>query len=245
MSNISIMGSHSGRRYIALIVVILVVACLMPGCIEIGEEAERVPVGGTPAPAQPSDELYFPPPVQSPVPTPAPPGTGIPAGSAVPADPLNTVSVFSPQSAYVPETSPLPRPNEMPTATFFPASYSQVYINEGLLVSVERAPFVIEFWTRPFTNNPHFSFVTITVRDPLTGEILAEDGYGGKYSSEPYKRMIILGSGNFHVSLSGMRTGLEVRLRGGTDPWAAEPYGTAVIPVVVYEEVYPEEEYWG
>ncbi|HIH27807.1 MAG TPA: hypothetical protein HA256_07570 [Methanoregulaceae archaeon] len=154
------------------------------------------------------------------------------------------MSVFSPQSAYVPETSPLPRPNEMPTATFFPASYSAMYINEGLAVSVERAPFVIEFWTRPYVDNPHFSYVTITVRNPHTGEILAEDGYGGIYSSEPYKRIIILGSGQFHVTISGMRTGLEVRLRGGTDLWASEPYGTAVIPVVVYQEVYPEEEYW-
>jgi hypothetical protein len=218
----------------------MLLSCFIPGCIEIGDEEQGVQVPGTPSPASPAGDLYLP----SPVTTQVPASTETPVGSAIPADPVPAVSGIIPSDrAYVPETSPLLRPNEMPTATFFSASYSQVYTNEGLMVSVERAPFVIEFWTRPYTNNPHFSFVGITVRDPQTGEVIAEDGFGRKYSSEPYKRMIILGSGQFHVTIHGMRTAVDVRLRGGIDAWAAEPYGKMGIPARVYEEAYPEQEY--
>jgi|MTBAKMStandDraft_1061839.scaffolds.fasta_scaffold00142_19 hypothetical protein len=236
-----------------LFAVLVFSVCVLPGCIEMGEE-DTVADAATPvqASARPTSAQKFvmspqgPRPVftpSGPAATPTPgPGTVGTIENAEPIPPAQAVMLLSvPSSPYATEAD---YADEMPTATFFEDTYKLMYNNAAMIATVERAPFVIEFWTSASSKNPYDALAVITVRNSATGDIVAEDGYNGLYSSDSYKRITIRDSGQFHVNVYGMRTTVRVKLRGGVDQQDAEPYGVKVNPTpTLFEGDMSEEEY--
>lgn len=208
------------------VIVLLVASCIAAGCSSLPGQNQSAPNTTQTASGQdittPATPFVF----IMPTPTPTV------VGSVAPAAP-----VLSPSSPHSPPpelyTSRPVRPNEMATAAFFNQSYYLLYNDVASVVTVDQGPFVIEFWTQAYNENPYDTIVVITVRDPKTGEILAEDGYNGRYSSDPYKRMLIRDSGRFLVDIYGVRASVVVKFRGGVNASAAEPYGSRDIPFVI------------
>ncbi|OPX71221.1 MAG: hypothetical protein A4E36_00139 [Methanoregulaceae archaeon PtaB.Bin009] len=142
-----------------------------------------------------------------------------------------------------------PRPFDYPTAPFFQEAYSLSWNNIALVAKPESPPFVIEFKVEAGTKNPYDAQVLITVRDNVTGRVVAEEGYNGAYSSEPEKRIIIREAGEYHINMYGYKAGVHIILRGGVPEDQAVPYGTFTTrltpPVAqVPGEYYQEEEFW-
>lgn len=252
-SNHTILGMATflPRTGLLLMAILLLSFTCMPGCIEMGAREEDTgtatptQVSSTPAPAQ---EYVMSPQGPRPVITPSGPVvTASPTpviGTVVAAEPIPpSESVTLSYRQVTSDEGSLARQNVMPTATFYSSAYDLMYTDIGLLATVEQAPFVIEFWTSAYNRNPYDSLVVITVRDPATGEIILEDGYNGLYSSDTYKRMVIRKNGQFHVNIYGMRSEVAIKLRGGVDASAAEPYGEADVPQGVTREGMSEEEY--
>lgn len=236
------MTSHSVRAGILLCMVLFVSFSCIPGCIEIGDEG-AAQEGVTPHPTATSGPLIpgsdpgFTPQGSSITPAPT-------SGSVAPAVTIPPSAAVTPfYRTHIPDNTSLVRPNDMPTAAFFSGTYDLLYNNVALVATVDQAPFVIEFWNSAYSNNPNDAIMVITVRDPATGEVIIEDGYNGQYSSESYKRIVIRDSGQFHVNIYGVRSKVTVKLRGGVDESAAEPYGQMDSPIV-YEQEYSEEEVW-
>jgi len=216
-------------------------------CIEVGsEEAETPhPANSQPAPdwtpAQPvppfmtdASEPLQPAPV-SPTPGPALAGTVIYTEPIPPAVAMN----FSYRKLpYLPD--PLPLPFNYPTAPFFSGSYNLKWDNIALLARPSAPPFVIEMKFNSWTSNPYDARAIVTVRNNQTGEVVAEDGYNGEFSSEGEKRICIRESGEYHVNIYGYRTTVNIVLREGVDEDKAVPYGTFEIPA---ESYYSEEEF--
>ncbi len=206
-----------------LVIVLLFASCLLPGCSSLPGQNQSTPNTTQPASlpevATPATPFVF----ITPTPKPTIVGSVAPTGSVIP--------LSSPHAAPADLYAPHPvRPNAMATATFFRTSYFLQYNDVASLVTVDRGPFVIEFWTQAYNKNPYDTIVVITVKNPETGEIIAEDGFNGRYSSDPYKRMIIRDSGRFLVDIYGTRASIAIKLRGGVNESAAEPYGIMDIP---------------
>jgi hypothetical protein len=228
-----------GRGWLPFAMIFILAFCIFSGCIEIGQEkvpqAPQISPSESPSEgaAQVATQAYI-----TPLPTTPPPFVGS-AVRAEPIPPASTIAISTPSS--LPGTPPLVRPNEMATATFSKESFDLMYSNVAYVVTVDRAPFVIEFWTSAYSNDPYDSIVIITVRDPATGEMITEDGFNGRYSSDAYKRIIVRDSGQFHVNIYGMRTSVVLKFRGGVNESAAEPYGKMDISLATRESEYLEE----
>lgn len=226
-----------------LYAVLLFSLCILPGCIEMGVDEDAADAASTArssapqSPFQASHPVFTP---SGPVVTQTP-GPGM-VENAEPIPPAPAVTRSSIPSSPVDRGTEYP--DEMPTATFFKNTYTLIYANEAMLATVERAPFVIEFWTSSSSKNPYDALAVITVRNAATGDVVAEDGYNGQYSSDSYKRITIREGGQFHVNIYGMRTTVQVKLRGGVDEQDAEPYGVKVQPTpTLYSGEMSEEEY--
>jgi hypothetical protein len=61
----------------------------------------------------------------------------------------------------------------------------------------------------------------ITVRDPVTMRIFAQDGYGGQYDVSPSKQLQVRYPGNYHIQMEGNRLTAHVKF--------TVPKGTAVL----------------
>jgi len=241
------MRESAGRMVPGIVFAILVfLLCIIPGCIEMGDE-EPVQDAGLSSPGASTTSLAAGP---RPVFTPSGPaatsshnpGTVGTIENAEPIPPAQAVTLLSIPSS--PNTTGADFRDEMPTATFFENTYKLMYNNAAVLATVERAPFVIEFWTSASSKNPYDALAVISVRNAATGDVVAEDGYNGQYSSDCYKRITIRDSGQFHVNIYGMRTTVQVKLRGGVDEQDAEPYGVKVNPTpTLFEGEMSEEEY--
>jgi hypothetical protein len=97
----------------------------------------------------------------------------------------------------------------------------------GLQVNVVKGPLFIKFTVDPqydclqdpescrgTVNVPvNRPWMTITVRDNQTGEIVAEDGYGGQFSSDTGKYQFS-NSGNLSTSINGVQTFTSVSIPG-------------------------------
>jgi hypothetical protein len=230
-----------------LFAVLVLLLCIIPGCIEMGDEEPAQDAGFSSPGASTASLGVGPRPVFTPsglaaTPTPGP-GTVGTIENAEPIPPAQAVTFSSIPSS--PETTGADYPDEMPTATFFENTYKLMYNNVAILATVEQAPFVIEFWTSASSKNPYDALAVITIRNAATGDIVAEDGYNGQYSSDSYKRITIRDSGQFHVNIYGMRTTVQVKLRGGVDQQDAEPYGVKVNPTpTLFDGGMTEEEYY-
>jgi hypothetical protein len=236
-----------------LFAVLVFSVCVLPGCIEMGEEDTVVdsttPVQASARPTS-AQEFVMSPQGPRPVFTPSGPAATPSTASGNVGTIENAEPIPPPQAVNLSNIPSAPRtietgyPEEMPTATFFENTYKLMYNNVAMIATVERAPFVIEFWTSASSKNPYDALTVITVRNSATGNIVAEDGYNGLYSSDSYKRITIRDSGRFHVNIYGMRTTVQVKMRGGVDQQDAEPYGVKVNPTpTLFEGDMSEEEY--
>jgi hypothetical protein len=133
--------------------------------------------------------------------------------------------VIPPHKPGIPEGAknipPMDSQGEINTTTIFDRTYVMKYNSEGFLVDVVKPPFSIEFTTTPtttdpyFLNNPHYCFLTITVRDPQTMKIVAEEGYGRIYGTEPQKVITIYRSGSYHFTLYGNMVQVDIAVKAG------------------------------
>lgn len=103
----------------------------------------------------------------------------------------------------------------------FVETYTLSYTTVGLLVDVVKPPFKLQFTTTPTTtdphyeNNPHYCFFTLTVRDPMTKEIVTEEGYGRLYTTNHEKSIIIYRSGEYHLTLYGNMVQVKLSIFAG------------------------------
>jgi|GEM_PF-4862928 len=107
----------------------------------------------------------------------------------------------------------------------------------GLLVRVDRAHLILSWNVVPQNDclanpascrgslahpvqRPHF---TISVRDAATTkELVLEDGYGRKYSSDTNRTMKIYREGSYHITLTGEFLEMKLGIATGASPLAHE-----------------------
>lgn len=100
----------------------------------------------------------------------------------------------------------------------FDKTYTLSYTTVGLLVDVVKPPFTLQFTTTPTTvdplykNNPHYCFFTVTIRDPVTKDVVSEGGYGGVYGTDHEKSIIIYRSGEYHITLYGNMVQVKISI---------------------------------
>lgn len=250
-------GGNPGYRPALLLCAAAVLACLVLSCccIEVGSEETETPSSvptepkdtGTPAhpalpfiPGAPGIPAVHPttPAIPSPLAT--------PAGTAMYAEPIPPAIAANFSFRYIP-TPPdsFPNPFNYPTAPFFSGTYQLEWNNVALLAQPSDPPFVIEMGFVAGTKNPYDARAIVTIRNNRTGEIIAEDGYNGEFSSEKEKRICIREIGDYHINVYGYRTTVYLVLREGVDETRAVPYGIFEKPVeqVSVDEQF-EEEYF-
>ncbi len=234
----------------------LISSVLLAGCVEIGGTDDSGQSEGQnffsglfssgPEPTLPSDYYENPPvPISTPLPTAI---TTRSPGSAAYSDPVPPDIAFKRDFRNL--TTPaadISQPLNYSTAPFFTETFSPCYTTTAILATDVSPPFVIEFRTDAESLDPYDSLVVITVRDPATGKVIAENGYNGMYSSEETKRIIIRSGGTYHVNLYGFRATVQLALRGGVPDDQAVPYGVFGVsaqsstPEDDYDEEYYEE----
>lgn len=259
MQSADIGGMKGGRvdlwkavLWITFLLVCIVFSCC---CIEVGSDESA---DSSSAPAQPAVTEAQP----HPVPPYMPSGPGVPAapppvmvtpspgttvtGTAMYTEPIPPAIAanFSYRDIPTPPDS-FPRPFDYPTAPFFSGTYQLQWNNVALLAKPSDPPFVIEMGFIAGTKNPYDARAIVTVRDNWTGEIVAEDGYNGEFSSEKEKLICIREIGDYHINVYGYRTTVYLVLREGVDENRAVPYGIFEKPqeTVSVEEQF-EEEYF-
>jgi len=92
-----------------------------------------------------------------------------------------------------------------------PALFAEVYHDQftlnynsiGLLVTVDRAPLVVDFSVTPGSRDPVYSFFIITVRDGDSREVIGQEGYGRTFSTDSPKRLVFTSPGRYHLNLYG------------------------------------------
>jgi hypothetical protein len=62
------------------------------------------------------------------------------------------------------------------------------------------------------TRNNENAYIVMTVWEDGTGRIIAEDGFGKQYSSEPHKEIKILKSGSYQLEISGARASVKLSI---------------------------------
>ena len=237
---------------VLLMAAMILTSTLLAGCVEIGETGDSGESGDqnifsgffSPEPdTSLSPDQDFAPVPAAPIPA-ALPVTSSP-GSATYTDPIPPG--VATQRDFRNLTSPaadLSRPFDYSTAPFFTETFSPCYTNSGILATDVTPPFVIEFRTDANSKNPYESLVIITVRDPVTGEIIAEDGYNGMYTSEEEKRIIIRSGGTYHVNVYGYGASVRLALRGGVPADMAVPYGFTAPTPSPQQDNYEEWDYF-
>ena len=164
----------------------------------------------------------------------------------------------------------------------FEKSYTFSGNATGLLVNVVEGPLYIVYTVNPQNDcmaNPgscrgdlekpvQRPYLTITVRDNETQEIIAEDGYGGEYSSdtgdylisitshsedgestttqEPGpRRIVIYREGTFHVTMEGNYLNIDLSIITGSSPDPLEGISEmrSGLPYTT-PTLSPEEEMW-
>ena len=252
------MKEGTGYASDALPVLIGILICLTFSCccieIESGEGTSPslpnpfAPAATTsppvPAPDLPGAPIYPPAPVVTPANEPATTGT------AVYAEPIPPKLAVNLSYRHVsPSADFFPRPFDYPTAPFFSGTYSLEWNNIGILAQPSNPPFVIEMEFVAATKNPYDARAIVTVRNNQTGEVIAEEGYNGEFSSENEKRICIRETGDYHINLYGYRTTVCLVLREGVEEGRAIPYGIFQKPAQTRVTPYPfegheEGEFW-
>ncbi|MDD1719128.1 MAG: hypothetical protein LUQ25_03640 [Methanoregulaceae archaeon] len=107
----------------------------------------------------------------------------------------------------------------------------------GLRADVGEAPFTVWYEVEPGCANTIDCFFIMTIRDPETGGIVLEDGYGGLYSADLSKNLTIRAPGSYHLNLYGEGVDVTLHLLAGS---ANTPTGVGeqVIPTPTEEESF-------
>lgn len=134
-----------------------------------------------------------------------------PAEPILPVDPfavdLDRVDLTRPPAFCAP---PLPEG----VAPFFSSHYTLNFIASALMVEPAPPPLVIGFSVTPESAVPLSSYLEVTVRNPVTGSVLAKEGYDFLYSRDLCKHMVLTTPGPFHITLFGKRIDVELELMG-------------------------------
>jgi hypothetical protein len=200
------------RTAALILIVVLVAAC--SGCIALEKDDEPIPSGAVDQPwsgsLEPAGENHPAPSVTQnlnlvvPVdPVPVQPGEHLP-------DP-NPCNVSSLPMTRVDVAKPL-----VETTTVFEEQYSLVYSARGLQVDVVDVPFIITFSATPRHPEPDAnSRLVVTVRDPKTLRLIADEGYHGIYGSAREKSIKLYSPGRYIVTLDGRF--VDVKVTMGTE----------------------------
>jgi len=106
------------------------------------------------------------------------------------------------------------------TTTIFEGQYSLIYSARGLQVDVVDVPFIITFSVAPRVREPGaYSRLVVTVRDPETLRLIADEGYNGIYGSAREKSIMLYSPGRYIVTLDGRFVDVTVTM--GTEKVSA------------------------
>ena len=98
----------------------------------------------------------------------------------------------------------------------FENNYTLYHSARGLQVDVVDVPFIITFSVTPKHPEPDsHSRLVVTVRDPETLKLIADEGYHGIYGSDPEKSITLYQAGRYIVTLDGRF--VDVTLTMGTE----------------------------
>jgi hypothetical protein len=101
-----------------------------------------------------------------------------------------------------------------------PALFTEVYHDRftmnynsvGLLVTVDKAPVVIDFSVTPGSRDPVYSFFILTVRDGDSRQVVGQEGYGRTFSTDSPKRLVFTSPGKIHLNLYGNMADVELHI---------------------------------
>lgn len=157
------------------------------------------------------------------------PWSGSPAPTPAPSPNRNVVVPVDPVPVQPGELLPEVNPCGVPTVTLsridakkaiiekttvFEEEYSLVYSARGLLVDVIDVPFIITFSVTPRHSEPGaYSRLIVTVRDPETLRLIADEGYNSIYGSEQMKSIKLYQPGRYIVTLDGHFVDVKVEMQ--------------------------------
>ena len=203
-------GAMRVRTPALLLLALLLIAC--SGCIALEKDDDP----GTVEP--PWSGAAQPPPDRT---APAPSSTGN-RNTVVPVDPVpvqpgellpnpNTANVTPVPMTRIDTTRPVAEKTKV-----FEEQYTLYQSARGLQVDVVDVPFIITFSATPRHPEPDaYSRVVVTVRDPETLRLIADEGYHGIYGSAREKSITLYRAGRYIVTLDGRF--VDVKVTMGTE----------------------------
>jgi len=203
-------GAMSTRAAALFLIALLLVAC--SGCITLEKDDDpdtaEPPWSGA---VQPSPDRT----------APASPSTGN-RNTVVPVDPVpvqpgehlpnpNTANVTPIPMTRIDTTRPVAEKTKV-----FEEQYTLYHSARGLQVDVVDVPFIITFSATPRHPEPDAnSRLVVTVRDPETLRLIADEGYHGIYGSAREKSITLYRAGRYIATLDGRF--VDVKVTMGTE----------------------------
>ncbi|MDT8357448.1 MAG: fasciclin domain-containing protein, partial [Methanomicrobiaceae archaeon] len=107
-------------------------------------------------------------------------------------------------SVHLPEPNPQPeiQPASEGYITVFQKTFQLEFSARAIFAEIPWNMAMVEFSVKPMSPSPQEPYLEVTVRDPC-GRVLAQDGYGYRYSTATRKRIRLPGSGSYHITLYG------------------------------------------
>ncbi|WP_157199047.1 hypothetical protein [Methanolacinia paynteri] len=146
-------------------------------------------------------------------------------------DSVNVVDSFTPDDPYFKpfefKTSEVP---EDPVSqeyfqTLYRTSKTFQFDSMSIVVSVGKGPLVVCYAVSGLISgsgdgdgNPYYSFLTVTVIDNKTNEIVATGGYNRKNPSDDEQYITIPRTGEFRINIHGTGLDAEINVLSGTIP---------------------------
>jgi hypothetical protein len=100
-------------------------------------------------------------------------------------------------------------------APIFQTSFSPRFSSQAIRVDVKKGPLLVNYQASARQYDPRISFLVITIRDLDNGKIVAEDGYGEPFTSNPEKQIIVYGSGPYHINVYGNQMNVNLAVYTG------------------------------
>ena len=167
-----------------------------------------------------------------------PDGQDVDPGYLTPATPYPTATstMASPTlSSPPPETAPTPDPYV--TLSNRTGQFNATHATEAFSFNLTAPPLIIDFEVEPkmITRVMHAksdykdrkyqdytqtypsedSWFTVTVRDPKSGKIVAQDGFGKLFSADTHKRVFVGRSGEYLIQFDGNDVKAHILVRAG------------------------------
>jgi hypothetical protein len=174
---------------------ILISLVIISGCIGLPSDSKILP---TSAPRQDSGGS---------------PGSYVRAATPIPEESQREVRDLSGKSGEV--TSLVMRKAIEDAPSVFTGHYTPKYSSSAFQIHVNKGPLIIKYRTIPLQYDPRISFLKITVMDTKTAKVVAEDGYGNPYPSNPVNMITVNGDGDYHVTIYGNQVDVTVSVYTG------------------------------